>query len=150
MQIIAKWPAFVGRMCALECGPQSKWKWVARVTVNTWSLISPECWNQGPTKLLRVASSNFCRSKTMFLSVTVSTLGPFRITSSDAAHSQPFWNCETLTRFDFLVFQKLVWKISLGTASERMPRCLLPTVLRETGQPPVTVSSLLSPWPATV
>lgn len=61
------------------------------------------------------------------LSAIASTLGQFRITLSDATHCHPFWNSETLTRLDFSVFQKLVWKISPGTIPKRMPGCLLPS-----------------------
>jgi hypothetical protein len=42
------------------------------------------------------------------LSALLSTLGQFRIASSDASHSHTLWNSKTLTRFDFLVFQKQV------------------------------------------
>lgn len=90
-----------------------------------WSALSPG--TKANTSLV-CHSFKFLQVKNhVSLSVIVSTLGQFRITSSDATHSNPFWNSETLTRLDFSVFQKQVWKISPGTARERMLACLFPS-----------------------
>lgn len=103
-----------------------KWKWVARVTANTGVFDLPWVLEPRANTTLVCHFFKFLQVKThVSLSAIVSTLGQFRITSSDAAHSQPFWNSETLTRLDISVFQKQVWKVSPGTAQKRMPACLL-------------------------
>lgn len=56
-----------------------------------------------------------------------------------------FRNSQTLTRPDFSLFQRQVWKISPGTAGKRTPAWLLH---KETRQPPVTVNFLLRWWRA--
>lgn len=123
-----------------------KWKRVARVTANTG--VFDRSWVLAP----RANTTLVCRvfkflqvKNHVCLSAIVSTLGQFRITSSDASYSHPFWNTQTLTRPDFSVFQKQVWKVSPGTAGERMPAWLLH---KETRQPPVTVNFLLRWWRA--
>ena len=121
-----------------------KWKWMARVTANIRVFDQPRVPAPRANTTLACHFFKFLQVKNhVSVSVIVSTLGQFRITSSDATYSHPFWNSQTLTRSDFSVFQKQVWKISLGTAGKRMPGWLLH---KETRQPPVTVNFLLGRW----
>lgn len=87
----------------------SEWELVARVTANTGVFDRPQVLEPRASTSLVCHSFKFLQVKNhVSLSAIVSTLGQFRITSSDATHSYPFWNSETLTRFDVSVFQKQV------------------------------------------
>ena len=117
---------------------------MARVTANIGVFDQPRVLAPRANTTLECHFFKFLQVKNhVSVAATVSTLGQFRITSSDATYSHPFWNSQTLTRSDFWGFQKQVWKISLGTASKRMPGRLLH---KETRQPPITVNFLLRRW----
>lgn len=124
-------------------------KWEARVTANTGVFDRPRVLEPRASTTLVCCVFKFLQVKNhVSLSAFLSTLGQFQISSSDAAYSHPCLNSETLTRRDFSVFQKLVWKISPGTAWKRMPGCLPLAVHKKIHQLPIAVSFLLRLWQA--
>lgn len=75
---------------------KSKWKQVAGVTANTGVFDRPRVLEPRANTSLVCHFFKFLQVKNhVSLSEIVSTLGPFRITSSDATCSHPFWNSET-------------------------------------------------------